>query len=141
MDSLSSQQSATNHKSSSGYIEQKLSSLLLQAPAAIAVLEAPHFKYTFANPLYLKLFGQTAEELLGKTISDTFSRGEGQGVYALFNKVFTTGEPFVAAEYKITAPDNGEEKIAYYNFAIQPAKDNDGRVTDLIVHAYEVTQQ
>ena len=43
-----------------------LSELFKQAPAAIAVIDAPEMIYTLANPLYQKLFGRTEEQLLGK---------------------------------------------------------------------------
>src|SRR3712207_1932317 len=70
------------------HIDKKLRSLFMQAPAAIALLEGPEHVYTFANPLYQKLFSRTEGELIGKSVRQVFSEIEGQGVYELFHRVF-----------------------------------------------------
>lgn len=129
------------HALPASYTEQKLRSLFMQAPAAIALLEGPEHIYTFANPLYQKLFGRTEEELIGKNVQQVFPEIEGQGIYELFHQVFTTGEPFVAGEFPATFQDDGKIKTGYYNFVIQPIKGDADLITDLMVHAYEVTSQ
>lgn len=92
--------------------EQKLKSLFMQAPAAIAFLEGPEHIYTFVNPLYQKLFNRSEAQLLGKTVKQVFPEVERQGVYDLFDTVFTTGEPIATEEFEVTFVASGEQKPA-----------------------------
>lgn len=126
---------------SNGQTEQKLRNLFMQAPAAIALLEGPEHIYTFANPLYQKLFSRTEKELLGNSIRQVFPEVEDQGIYELFHQVFTSGEPFTASEFPATFQDGDKTKTGFYNFVIQPIKNEEGLAADLMVHAYEVTAQ
>lgn len=123
----------TSHGTSS------LLTLFMQAPAAIAVLHGPQHTFTFANSLYQKVFARSEGQLLGKTVRQAFTEVEGQGIYELFDGVFSSGEAFSTAEYPALFEEDGITKKGYYNFVIQPLKDEAGRVTDLMVHAYEVT--
>ncbi|HEX2534796.1 MAG TPA: PAS domain S-box protein [Chitinophagaceae bacterium] len=133
--------SAIGQALSEQHNHKKLRSLFMQAPAAIALLEGPQHIYTFANPLYQKIFNRTEEQLIGKTPKQVFPEVEGQGIYELFEKVYHTQEPFMAAEFPATFQDGGALKTGYYNFAIQPIRNESGNATDLMVHVYEVTGQ
>jgi PAS domain S-box-containing protein len=123
------------------YKAGKLRSLFMQAPAAIALLEGPQHLYTFANPLYQKVFNRTEEQLIGKSPREAFPEVEGQGIYELFDQVYLTGKPFTAAEFPATFQDGDVLKTGYYNFVIQPIRNSEGDVSDLMVHVYEVTKQ
>jgi len=115
--------------------------LFMQAPAAIALLEGPQHRYTFANALYQKIFNRTEAELLGRTPQEVFSEIAGQGIYELFDAVYQSQTPFVAAEFPASFEDNGTSRTGYYNFVIQPILDERGASSTLMVHAYEVTAQ
>ncbi|GAA4342024.1 PAS domain S-box protein [Flaviaesturariibacter amylovorans] len=119
----------------------KLRSLFQQAPAAIALLEGPALVYRFANPLYQQIFSRSEAELLGRTPRTVFPEMDGQGVYELFDRVYQSGEPFVATEFPVTFHDGAGQRSGYYNFVVQPIRNDAGTITDLMVHAYEVTAQ
>lgn len=121
--------------------EKQLRTLFRQAPAAIAVLHGPDHVYTLANPLYLKLITRTEDQLINRPIREVFPEVEGQGLFDLFNHVYTTGVPFVAKEYPVTFHELNELKTGFYSFVIHPIIDDDKQITDLMVHAYEVTEQ
>lgn len=114
---------------------------LMQAPAAIAILEGPEHTYTFANTLYLKLYGRTEAELLGRTVREVFPEVAGQGIYELFDSVYATGAPFNAEEFPARFEDDGVTKTGYYNFIIQPVRNDAGAVVALMVQALEITGQ
>jgi PAS domain S-box-containing protein len=121
--------------------EESLRSFFMQAPAAIAILEGPEHIYRLANPLYQTLFGRTENQLLQRPLREVFPEVEGQGIYELFQQVYTTGTSFVSAEFPATFSDGGVQKTGYYNFIVHPIKTPTGEVSHLMVHAYEVTDQ
>jgi PAS domain S-box-containing protein len=128
-------------KSSDHKFQQQLRYLFLHAPAAIALLEGPEHIYTFANPLYRKIFNRSEDELIGKTLREVFPEVEGQGIYELFDQAYHSARSFTASEFPASFRDGDSVKIGYYNFVIQPIQNEEGKVTDLMVHVYEVTNQ
>lgn len=120
---------------------QKLRNLFSQAPAAIALLEGPEHIYTFANPLYLKIFSLSEEEVIGKPLQQFFPENKYQGIYKLICGAYNSGQPFMTNEFSATFQENGTTKTGFYNFTVQPVKESSGNVSGLIVHAYEVTKQ
>jgi len=134
-------ETSTDQELSLRQVQHKMHSLFMQAPAAIAILEGPEHVYTFANPLYQKIFNRTEQDLIGHTPRTVFPELEGQGIYELFEKTYRTKEPFIANEFAATFYEQGALKTGYYNFVIQPIVNELDDVTDLMVHAYEVTDQ
>jgi PAS domain S-box-containing protein len=122
---------------------QKLHDFLMKAPAAIAIVHGPDHVYTLVNELYLTLFNRRGQVLLGKSIRQVFPEIEGQGIYEIFNEVFSTGVPFVTSEYPATfdRKGTGELEIGYFNFVAHPMADAEGTITDIFIHAFEVTDQ
>ncbi len=68
--------------------------LFEQAPGFIAILHGPDHVFEFANATYRRLFGE--REFVGRTVRDAFPELENQGFYELLDRVFSTGERFVA---------------------------------------------
>ncbi len=121
--------------------ETHLKSFFSQAPAAIAIVSGPEHVYTLANSLYQKLSSRTEDQLVGRNIKQVWPEVEGQGIYELFDQVFTSGEPYIAHEFPASFSEDGKTKTGYYDFVAQPIKNNDGDVSDIMIHAFEVTEQ
>lgn len=118
-----------------------LNAFFMQSPAAIAVLEGKDHVFVLANSYYQKLFSRTEDQVLGRTIREVFPELAGQGIYELFDTVFTTGKPYLAHEYAGTVMHNGVPRQGYYDFTIHPIKNTTGEVTDVMVHVFEVTSR
>ncbi len=121
-------------------IEKRLKGFLKQAPAAIALLEGKDFVYTFANPLYQKMYSRSEKQLIGKSAKEVFPELAGQGIFELFDAIFESGEPFARREFPASLIENGEVKTHYYDFVLHPLKNNSGIVTDMMIHAYDITE-
>lgn len=119
----------------------RLYEVFMQAPAAITVLEGPEHRFTVANPLYRELIG--GRELLGKTVREALPELEGQDFFELLDRVYDSGEPFVANEacVRLDRDGDGVAEELYVDFVYQPMKDADGRPFGIMVHAVETTQQ
>jgi PAS domain S-box-containing protein len=115
----------------------RLRETLTNLPAAIAVLAGPAHVVEFLNPVALELAG-VGPEIIGRPWPAAFP-GFPEEAAAVFDRVFSTGEPFVAREWRARSPEWPGER--FFNFACQPLRDRRGVVTGLLTHAVEVTAQ
>jgi len=120
--------------------EQNFRSLILQAPVAIAVFKGRDYVVEIANAPVFELWGKTAEETLGKPIFEGLPEAKGQGLEALLDNVYNTGERFIAVERPVYLPRNGKIEKTYVDFVYEALKDSNG-VTGIIAVASEVTNQ
>lgn len=112
------------------------------APAAMALLSGPEHRFTFVNSAYVKMAGrETIDEFLGKTVREVFPELKGQGVDELLDRVYQTGDPFVANERETRLKRHGREETTYLNFSYHPMRNVAGEVEGILVHAVEVTEQ
>ena len=109
--------------------KNQLQNIFLDAPACIAILEGPEYKYILANKAYAKLTNRTAEDLFGKNMQDVFPELVGTGTIELFDKVFKTGESFSAPEFAIMLDlkNEGVLRQCYFNLSMEPLKNCFGR--------------
>jgi PAS domain S-box-containing protein len=114
--------------------------LLVQTPAAIAVLRGPEHTFEWVNPDYARLVGRTAETLIGKPVLLAIPEVEGQIYVELLNGVFRTGEPFVGHE-SLARLGRGDGTLRdwYLNFVYLPTRDADGEIDGIFVHITDVT--
>jgi len=122
--------------------EQHLTRTFEQAPVAIAVLEGPEHVFTLANPPYRALVGEQ-RELMGRTIREAFPELAEQGIYELLDRVYESGEPFLAEEMRLVyhhRPER-EPQERVLNFNYQPLRDADGSVYAISVVVIDVTDQ
>ncbi len=122
---------------------QHLQRLLMQAPAAICVVQGPEHVFTAANALYYALVGRHRGELIGQRVRDAFPDLEGQQFFALLDQVYTSGEPFVGNETLIRLDRSGSGALedAWFTFVYQPIFDMHQAVEGIFVHAVDVTPQ
>lgn len=116
----------------------RLSALLEQAPAAIAMFDGPQHVITLANLDYQRMTGD--RPLKGLTVREAFPELVGQGYFELLDRVFETGEAYHARDalVKLSLRANGALEDAYFNFAYQPLRDADQTVQGIMVLAFEV---
>ena len=114
----------------------RLREMFSNLPAAIAVLGGPAHTIEFLNPVALDL--AAAPDVIGKSWPEAFP-GFPEEARAIFDRVFSTGEPFIARELRAGSPGGGDER--YFNFVCQPLRDRQHAVTSLLVHAVEVSEQ
>ena len=120
----------------------KLSSLLMNAPAAVALVDGPQFVFELANQRYLELVGRPSD-ILGRTVREVFPELEGQGFFELLSRVYSTGEPFITTEAKILLDRKGDGELEelFVNVVYQPYFGLDGRTKGISVFGFDVTEQ
>ena len=114
---------------------------IMQAPAAMCVLKGKSHLVEIANRHMLELWGKDAPAILNKPIFEGLPEAKNQGLEALLDEVYTTGEKFVANERAVQLPRNGKIETVYINFVYQALKDTDGTISGIIAIATDVTAQ
>ncbi|MBF5042944.1 MULTISPECIES: ATP-binding protein [Myxococcaceae] len=121
-------------------VHENLRRIFTEAPAAIAILRAPDFRYELSNERNDWLAG--GKRLEGLTIREALPELEAQGLVALLEQVCATGQPFYAQALPVQVRQaDGHFKQLYLNGTYQPFTGEDGRVQGVIAFAYEVTDQ
>ena len=122
---------------------KQLLNIFQNVPAATAIFEGPEHKYILANRAYETITNRKAADLLGKSSREVFPELIGTGLFEIFDKVFETGEPFTAPEYAIMLDlkNEGILRQGYFNFSVDPLKNDSGEIHAIIVISYDVTEQ
>ena len=119
----------------------QLTELFKQAPAFIAVTRGPDHVFELANAPYQLLVGN--RQLIGKFLAEALPEAAEQGFVALLDRVYLTGEPYIARAAKIslvrTAGLPQEER--YLDFVYQPMHNQDGETSGIIVLGVDVTDR
>ena len=119
---------------------ERLLRILHQASAAICTTEGPQHVFTFTNPRYDQLVGQTG--LLGKTVRVGLPEIEGQGYFEMLDNVYSSGVAAIGNEVLIQfdRQHTGTLEQAFVNFIYAPLRDTNGVITGVFVHAVDVTE-
>jgi PAS domain S-box-containing protein len=114
--------------------------LLVQTPAAIALLRGPEHRFEWVNPDYQRMVGRSAATLIGKTVKEAIPEVDEQNYLNLLNQVYETGEPHVGHE-SLVQLDRGDGTLQdwYMNFVYLPTRDVGGTIDGIFVHVTDVT--
>jgi PAS domain S-box-containing protein len=120
--------------------EAKLQQVFAQAPVAIVVFRGRDFVVELANPFFQALLQK--KELVGRRFADVVPE-LGEDVWAIFHKVFDTGEPHVAQEWLIPYDQDGDGVIedTWFNVVYHPMRDADGKVNGMVGVCSDVSVQ
>jgi PAS domain S-box-containing protein len=115
--------------------------LLVQTPAAIALLRGPEHTFEWVNPDYSRLVGRSAEFLVGKPVREAIPEVKEQIFINLLNGVYRTGEPFAGHE-SLVRLDRGDGMLKdfYLNFVYLPTRGATGEIDGIFVHVTDVTE-
>ncbi len=119
----------------------RLLTLINTAPAAIAVVRGPNHVYELANDRYLRLVGRG--DIVGTPGREALPELVAQGIWDLFDRIYASGEPYVAHEFRVELDRLGSGTLdeGFFDFALQPLKDIRGATEGILIHAVELTEQ
>jgi PAS domain S-box-containing protein len=112
-----------------------------QAPAAMALLNGPNHKFVFANDAYVKMAGRDLVQLIGKTAREVFPEVAGQGYFELLDRVYQSGEPFLATAREMTLNRHGKQESIHTDFGYFPVRNQAGEVEGILFQGIDVTEQ
>lgn len=123
---------------------KQLYDLFRQVPTPISVLRGPNYRFEFVNPLTQEAVGK--REILGKPIREVLPEYGSQGIFALLDQVYTTGEPLTIKELRAETMhyENGSPKPIerYFNVVYQPLRiEQQSEVDGIMIFNIDVTEQ
>ena len=114
--------------------------LFMQAPTPICILQGPEHTFTLANPGYMSLIGPE-RQLIGLPVRAALPELERQGFIELLDRVYAHGERHVDQEVPIrVGTANGCLRTAFLTFVYEALRDSDGRITGIVVIAFDVSE-
>ena len=118
-----------------------LHSLLMEAPAAIAILDGPDLVYEFQNAMHQRIF--QGRKLLGRELSEAFPELKDRSIMQILKDVFETGEPYEQKEHRIAAEIQGDRNLEgiIWNFVYKPRYNAANQVDGVVIFGYDVTAQ
>jgi PAS domain S-box-containing protein len=121
--------------------EENLKNLILKAPVAMCLLLGPSHLVETANEAMISLWGKPRSTVMGKPIFEALPDARQQGLEALLDKVYRTGEAFSANERPVALVRNGKPDIVYQNFVYEPYRNVDGVIIGVLAISNDVTAQ
>jgi PAS domain S-box-containing protein len=120
----------------------RLHTLLMQAPAVIAILRGPDHVFELANAHYRRIIGED-RHLTGKPIREAVPELVSGAIPALLDAVYSSGEPYFGTEVRSAFGRvvDGHLEEAFYNLVFQPTLDARGRVDGVLQVSFDVTDQ
>ncbi|HEU0035484.1 MAG TPA: ATP-binding protein [Kofleriaceae bacterium] len=112
--------------------------LLMHAPVATALLAGPDHVFQLANPLYCELVGR---DPTGKSYREAFPELAGTELPGLLDHVYRTGEPVALAEQRVALARHGALEDCYFNFNLEPLRDEMAAVYGMMAVAVDITDQ
>ncbi|REG85444.1 PAS domain S-box protein [Algoriphagus antarcticus] len=121
--------------------ERKLRLIIQQAPASIATFKGPNYVTDIANSNALALWGRKAEEVINRPILEAIPELKEQGIKALLDDVYTTGNRFSATELPVQFLRDGKLETIYVNFSYEALYDANAEIDGIIAIGHDVTNQ
>lgn len=119
--------------------ERRLRGLFEQAPGFIAILSGPTHIFEFINATYIRLFGN-GRDFTGLSVVEALPEIEGQGLRAILDGVYTTGERFVATDLPVEIEESGAgPRALVLDFICEPIHDASGAVTGIFVEGHDTS--
>jgi PAS domain S-box-containing protein len=110
-----------------------------EMPLMLVALEGPEHRFIAANAAYREFVGQ--QELTGMPVREALPTAAGQQVFEVLDRVYATGEPEMATEWRVQLDRGAGPEELWIDFAIAPRRAADGTVTGLLVYATDVTRR
>jgi two-component sensor histidine kinase len=120
---------------------QRIKAMFDQAPGFIAIVDGPDHVFRIANKAYRSLTGQRV--IIGRTVAEALPEMVDQGLVALLDEVYRTGEPYIGRGVRVAFAglEEGLLEHRHLDFIFQPIFDDDGRVSQIFVQGQDVTEE
>ena len=116
----------------------RLAEVFKQAPAFLAVLRAPDWRFELANDAYYQLVGNRA--LVGRTVAEALPEVMDQGFVELLEGVVRNRRTFVGREIAVELQRGAGTELRYLDFVYQPLTDGEGNAVGVVAHGHDVTE-
>ncbi|MES2775552.1 MAG: PAS domain-containing protein [Bacteroidota bacterium] len=120
--------------------DKRFRNTVKQAPVGITILRGPQYVVEMANDAYLRLVDRKEDAFIGQALFDVLPEVR-ESVHALLDSVLFTGVPYHGYEVPIPINRYGKQEINYFDFLYHPLKEEDGKISGVIVTVTEVSEK
>ncbi|GAB3540887.1 PAS domain-containing sensor histidine kinase [Spirosoma fluminis] len=120
--------------------EQRLRSLVLEAPVAMGLFVGTTHRIEVANTALLRYWGKD-ESVLGRPYREAVPELEEQGVFAILDKVFVTGDVYEGKATPANLYSDGKWSTHYVDLTFRPLRNADGNIYGILNTAVDVTER
>jgi PAS domain S-box-containing protein len=118
---------------------RRLRDVFESAPGFIALVRGPDHVFDVVNAAYRELVGM---DPVGRPIREVVPELEAQGVFALLNHVYRTGEAVSGDEARVVlARADRRQDERFVRFVWEPLIDARGRIEGVLAHGVDMTPQ
>lgn len=119
----------------------RLIEVIRKAPGFMAIVRGPEYRFELANEAYQRLIGH--RDLLGKAMFDAVPEARGQGFEELFDRVLSTGEPFVGHSLPVDLAHGagGPIEPRLVDLSVLPLNEIDQTTSGVLIVGSDVTEQ
>ncbi|MGD6851284.1 MAG: PAS domain-containing sensor histidine kinase [Candidatus Bathyarchaeia archaeon] len=96
------------------------------------------FNFVRVNQAYAETCGYKPEEMIGKNHFDLYPDADNE---AIFKRVRDTGIPAQFNDKPFTFPDQPQRGVTYWDWTLEPIKNNAGKVIGLVFSLVETTER
>ncbi|MVN75206.1 PAS domain-containing protein [Hymenobacter sp. HMF4947] len=120
---------------------QRFYEVLMALPAQVATYYGPNHVYQFVNPAYQRYF--PTQSLPGRSLREVLPETERQGVLAVMDQVYQTGEPSYQQELEVwlDLAGTGQPRQLFLNLFFHPLRNAQGQIEGLLDFSYDMTEQ
>ncbi|MBF8962768.1 PAS domain-containing protein [Pontibacter sp. FD36] len=117
-----------------------LERLIMEAPAMFVILRGPEHRFELMNDKYQQLY--PGRNLIGMPLGETLPDIKAQGFIKLLDRVYETGETYIAEGVPIILPKGGTDEMEerFFNFSYQPVYEA-GKITGILAFGYDITNE
>ncbi|QIR39238.1 PAS domain-containing protein [Tolypothrix sp. PCC 7910] len=120
-------------------VQRQLESIFDTAPVGMALLDAEQ-RFVAINEALAQINGLTREQHLGHSVAELFGEID-LNIVAVFQEIYTTGNPFIAYSFAINSPGRSDRSPGYYNLYYLPNINSQGQIEDVLAYVIDVTEQ
>jgi PAS domain S-box-containing protein len=120
--------------------KQRLSHVIREVPAGLAILSGKEMTLEMANDYMLNFWGKDAS-IIGQPLLSFLPELKEQAFPDLLNTVYTTGNQFVTQDAPVEIARDGKLDLSYMDFSYTPLKDPLGVTSSILVLATDVTER
>lgn len=118
---------------------QRLTSVLEQAPVAVAIFTGPEHTVELVNNRALSIWGRARDQVIGRPLLEALPELMEQGCSEYMDEVLR-GSSFSATELAIKMVRKGHLEELYVNLSLEPLRAGSGTAESLIAVGVEVTE-
>lgn len=120
--------------------KKRLSSVISQVPAGLAILAGEDMVLEMANGYILNFWGRD-KSAIGQPLLDILPEIKEQIFPGLLEKVYTTGKAHFTNDERVDLMIAGKMQTIYTDFSYTPLKDSSGHTNSILILAEDVTER